>query len=85
MLPRLGAALLSLGMLACTEPSVGEPPFAIPAQTPSSAESVQNPGKLIHVIVALCDNRFKESFPSRTGSAMATIQRTISTGAPPMV
>lgn len=60
-------ALLLLSTAACTDPA-GQPLQAAGETAPSpqpspSSEPLRNPGKLIHVVVALCDNQFQGIVP----------------------
>lgn len=59
---RIGLLLLLLGLLACSDPPAGEP-FHIPDPAPPPAPAPRNPGKLAHVVVALCDNRYQGIVP----------------------
>lgn len=46
-----------LWLSGCTKAQVTDPPAPdVPAALPQTVEKIQNPGRVIHVLVALCDN-----------------------------
>lgn len=51
-----------LALAACADQTGQTSPLQSPPPSPAS-EPLRNPGKLIHVVVALCDNRFQGIVP----------------------
>lgn len=67
---RASSLFLLFALLACADDglrsSALEPSgsaSAEPAPSPTSLQAAQNPGKLIHVVVALCDNQYQGIVP----------------------